>query len=307
MSEESSKKSGKFFTTIIIGGALGSLAAILLGRKKRQQPKENNKSFFFKKTSKIIAIVIVSGLSCAMLLFSLKAEDYGRQVVKEKQIQLKFDAKNPEGNVDLKKIAAETLGKPEECTASLTLCQIGEVTFDIVIRKKWTKLNIPKLSNYEFANAVPTIKSDLDHLSNQETVVLQEALARRGLLEDSKGNPVKDRGYFGSLTWVALTRLAHIKGLDPKNKNYKKQLTQRVNEVLQNMAKTENYVDQHPLPPKEQIDPKAGDKTFDQFQNYKYLSDLAESGKKINPGDTSVEGNTDVTIDGFVNVERIKK
>jgi|GEM_PF-6674280 len=242
-----------------------------------------------------------------MLLFPLKADDTGQQVVKEKQIQLKFDAKNPEGNVDLKKIAAEALVKPEECNTSLTLCQINEVTFDIVIRKKWTKLQIPKLSNYEFSNAVPAIKSDLDHLSNQETVVLQEALARRGLLEDNKGGPVKERGYFGSLTWVALTRLAHVKGLDPKNKNYKKQLVQRVNEVLQNMAKTENYVDQHPLPSKDTIDPKPGDKTYDQFQNYKYLSDLAESGKKVNPGDTSVEGNTDVTIDGFVNVERIKK
>lgn len=314
------KKPGKFVTSILIGGALGSLAAWALSSKKRREMVSEKISQYYQSTiSKetptppkkrrwwlfLVAFLLLIGV--ALLATKVKAQDKGTLLQREKKVQLLFNADNPEGNIDLKKIVEQELVKPEDCDQTLTICQIQEVSLDLVIKKTWKKYSLPKLSNQEFAVTVPLIKNDLENLSKPEIVILQETLARRGLLTDRTETVVKDRGFFGSSTWLGVLRLAHIKKLDPKNPKFNKQIIDKTNELIGRMSKDPSYVENNPLPQEKDREPQKGDKAYSIWEKHSYLQDLSQNASKVDPGSISIEGNTDVKIEGFVNVERVSK
>lgn len=236
---------------------------------------------------------------------SAEALQPGEIITKKKVINKIFNEKTPEGNVDLKKIVEQEMLKPAECDEALVTCQIQEVSFEIIIKKEWLKLSIPALNDYDFANTVPHLKNDISKLTKSELVVLQEVLARRGLLQNLDGSIVKDRGFFGSLTWLGLYRLANIKGLNPKDPKFNNLLRDKVNELLDKMAKDQSYMAKNPLPSREHMTPQAGSPLRNSWDNYVYLARIAQTGKKVNPGSIPLDSNVDVNIDGFVNVERI--
>jgi hypothetical protein len=236
---------------------------------------------------------------------SAEADQIGEVIVKQKTIQKAFNEENPEGNVDLKQIVEQELEKPEECDEPMVTCEIREVSFEITIKKEWIKLNISELNNYDFANTVPKIKNDLTKLTKPETVILQETLARRDLLQNLDGSIVPDRGFFGSLTWLGLLRLAHIKGLDPADPEFNIQLKNQVNDLLEKMGNDQNYVASNPLPSRFDMTPQVGSPLKELWDQYVYLATIAQSGSRVNPGNIPLNSGIDVNIDGFVNVERI--
>ena len=263
------------------------------------------------QTRYFFSLVLVAVLCSWSILFNAaapgaEAQQQGEIITKQKTIQRSFNETNPDGKVDLKKIVEEELVKPEECEQALVICQIKEVGFDITIKKKWLKLNITQLNSYDFANSVSPIKNPVDQLNKQETVILQEVLARRGLLQNRDGSVVKDRGFLGSLTKLGLVRLAQIKSLNPKDPHFNEQLRDKVNELLSKMSKDGDYLINHALPKREQMEPKAGDPLYDLWKQQQYLSDLAQKGERVDAGAIPVNGNVDVNIDGFVDVKRVK-
>jgi len=236
---------------------------------------------------------------------SAEAGEVGEIISKKKTIQQTFNEKNPEGSVDLKKIVEEELVRPPECEEPMVTCAIKEVSFEITLKKEWVKVNITELNDYDYANTVPHIKNELTQLTKPEVVVLQETLARRGLLRNIDGSIVEDRGFFGSLTWLGLLRLANIKGLDPAAPEFGKLLKDKVNELLDNMAKDDDYIATHALPAEEYITPGKGSPLRELWDKYSYLAELAQNGKRVNPGTIPLDDGIDVNIDGFVNVERV--
>jgi|CXWL01.1.fsa_nt_gi hypothetical protein len=252
----------------------------------------------------LVVVGLLTGLS--LRTHSVAAEQNGEIISKQKTIQRTFNESNPDGKVDLKKIVDEELVRPEECEDGLVICQIKEVSFDITLKKKWLKLTIADLNAYDFANSVPLLKNSVGQLTKPETVVLQEVLAKRGLLLNLDGSIVKDRGFLGPLTWLALTRLAHIKGLKPDEQKYKERLRDEVNSLLGKMGKDANYLAQNPLPKKEQMEPKSGDPLYKVWKNYQYVSNLAQTSGKVDAGKIPLSGNIDVNVDGFVDVKRVK-
>jgi hypothetical protein len=253
----------------------------------------------------IIPAILLSVAACYMASLSAEAQQQGQSIVKQKVIHQVFNEKNPEGNVDLKKIVEEELVKPEECEEPMVTCEIKEVSFDITIKKEWVKLNISELNHYDYANTVPRIKNQLTKLTKPETVILQETLARRGLLQNLDGSIVQDRGFFGSLTWLGLLRLANIKGLDPADPNFGDLLRDKINELLDNMAKDDDYIATHALPSQQQMTPKEESTLRELWDKYEYLAKLAQNGTRVNPGSIPLDSGIDVNIDGFVNVERV--
>ena len=179
--------------------------------------------------------------------------------------------------------------------------------FDINIKKEWLKLDLAELNNHDFASTVPKIQKTVDKLDKPETVVLQETLARRGLLTHLDGSIVNDRGFFGALTWLGLIRLGNIKGLNDNDPNFFQQLTDEVNNLLDNMANNADYVSERPLPKQEDMIPGQTDDLFDLWSHYYYLAQLAQNAKKVDPGQIPLQLGEDVNIDGFVNVERVEQ
>lgn len=322
MAEE--KKSGKFMTSIIIGGALGSFAAWIFSNKKRRNLVSEKLSQYYQNTVKpslpplaekrswwkwFFLFLFLGILIGTSLWFGngVKADEKGKLMEREKNVTLLFNAANPEGSVDLKKIVEEQLIRPDECLQDQVICQIQEVAVNLHIKKSWKKFNIPSLTNQEFATIVPMIKNNADQLTKPEILILQEILSRRGLLTSDAGNPVKERGFFGSLTWMGVLRLAKIKGADPGDPKFYRIITEKVNQLISNMAKDQNYTENRPLPVIEAMEPQKGDKTYPLWEKNSYLSELSQNAQKIDPGIISVEGNTDVKIEGYVNVERVNK
>jgi len=261
-----------------------------------------NKKYF------IIVYLITILLFTGLFFFSqqsVTAEQQGELLQKEKSITMSFNEENPEGNVDLKRIFEEELARPTECNDPLMFCQIQDVSFDITIRKEWLKINLAELSNYQYANTIPRIENPVDQLTDSEVVILQETLARRGLLQYLDGSTVHERGFFGSLTGLALTRLSHIKGLSIDDPLYNELLRDKVNELLENMANDENYVNNRTLPSAEDMTPQEGDNLFESWKNYLYISDLAQTADRVDTSNVHLDDNIDVNIEGFVNVERI--
>jgi len=263
-------------------------------------------AMFSSRFISALALVIAIGFSAQYMMgyFSVEADPLGEIIIKEKSITLNFNEQNPGGSIDLKKIVEEELSVPPECNEALTVCYIQEVTFNINIRKQWQKFDIVELTNQQFAEAVPRLENSIDELTIPEVVVMQEVLARRGLLHFLDGSVVHERGFFGALTWMGLLRLSHIKGLNPGTPEFTASLTQAVNDLLENMAKDENYVTNRPLPSREDMEPSEGDIVYTLWKNYSYLAILAENSEKVDVGDVFIGGGVDVDIDGFVNIER---
>lgn len=266
-----------------------------------------------KRSFSFFAIFLLA-LTAAGIIFSflrndeVKAEAKGETIVREKTLDLHFDAKSQENAIDLKKVIGNELSRPEECDQTLLICQIEDVKINLHIVKTWRKLEIPTLSNFEFANAVPPIQNDVDHLTKEETVILQEVLARRGLLKSPEDKQVSDRGFLGPVTQLALSKLAHIKKLNPKDSKYKVKLKEKINELLSKMAKNEDYVEKNPLPKVEDMTPKKGDPVAQEFEKYKFLTELSKTAPRVEMGSIPVTGNNvDVKIEGFLNVEKIGK
>lgn len=261
------------------------------------------------KTSQRFAIALMAAVSLGLLSMGLVqqtvADEQGQRIVKEKSLQFFFDESNPEGNVDLKKIVEEELQTPIECAESMMICQIKSVGFDIRITKEWVALDLEKLNDYDYANTVPRLKNAIDQLTDAETVVAQEALARRGLLQYLDGSIVKERGFFGALTWLGLLRLGHIKGHSDKDENFNWELTNDVNDLLDNMANDANYIANRALPQESEMTPTEGDELFDLWSYYIYLAKLAQNLDPVTHPQPELNIGEDVTIDGFVNVERV--
>ena len=74
---------------------------------------------------------------------------------------------------------------------------------------------------------------------------------------------MKERGYFGPLTQMAFIRLAHIKGLGPDDPNTHEKLRDEMNQLLDRMAKDDEYLVNRPLPREEDLEPKSGDPLFE--------------------------------------------
>ncbi|MGE3278215.1 MAG: hypothetical protein AB7J40_00095 [Candidatus Altimarinota bacterium] len=259
-----------------------------------------------KHRSLIIALAVGFTLG-SLPSWSLRAEadPQGEVITKQKTIQKVFNEENPEGTIDLKKIVEEELVKPPECDEAMVTCQIKAVSFDITLKKEWVKLNIAELNDYDYANTVPTIKSELTRLTKPEVVVLQETLARRGLLQNLDGSIVKERGFFGSLTWLGLLRLANIKGLDPGDPKFNELLRDKVNELLDKMGKDQSYISNNALPSRYDMTPQEGSPLREMWEKNLYLSKLAQNAERVNPGNIPLNNGVDVNIDGFVNVERV--
>lgn len=257
--------------------------------------------------SYLVLIVLLSlSLVANFAMLPVSADPQGVIISKQKTIQRSFNEENPDGKVDLKKIVDEELMRPEECEQGNVICQIKEVGFDITIKKKWLKLTMSELNAYDFANSVPLLKNSVDQLSKQETVVLQETLARRGLLLNIDGSTVKDRGFMGPLTWLGLIRLSHLKGLNPGDPKFKIRLRDEVNSLLGKMGKDAGYLSRNPTPRKEHMEPKDGDTLYKLWKNYQYLANVAQNGEKVDRGKVPINGNIDVNVDGFVDVKRVK-
>lgn len=253
----------------------------------------------------LMSIASIGLLSLGMIQQGI-ADEQGQRIVKEKNLKFFFDETNPEGNVDLKKIVEEELKNPIECQGELVVCQIKSVGFDIRITKEWMALDLAQLNDLDYANTVPKLENSIDQLSKDETVVMQETLARRGLLQYLDGSEVRERGFFGALTWLGLLRLGHVKGLSDEDPNFNFQLKDQVNELLNNMAKDENYIANRALPQESELTPADGDDLFDLWSYYHYLARLAQNLDPIKQEPATLNIGQDVTIDGFVNVERTK-
>ncbi len=234
------------------------------------------------------------------------AEQSGEIITKQKTINQVFNEENPGGNVDLKKIVEEELEKPAECYQDMVVCEIQEVTFDITLKKEWRKYNVSQLNDYEFANTVPKLTSMLNQQPKGETVVMQETLARRGLLQNLDGSIVKERGFFGALTWLGLLRLSKIKGLEATDPEFENKLRDEVNDLLNKMAKDDDYIATHQLPQYSERTPSSEDSTFDLWNNYLYLAKLAKNAKPVKNGNIPLGAGVEVNIDGFVNVQRVQ-
>lgn len=259
-----------------------------------------------RKLPLIVALSIVLSLgSLYRVSLVAEADPQGELIFKQKTIQQAFNEENPEGNVDLKKIVEEELEKPAECDEPMVTCQIKEVSFEITLKKEWVKLNISELNDYDYANTVPRVKGELTRLTKPEIVVLQETLARRGLLQNLDGSIVKERGFFGSLTWLGLLRLANIKGLNPGDPKFHDLLRDQVNELLDKMGKDESYIADHPLPSRFDMTPQQGSPLKELWEKNVYLSKLAQNSDRVNPGNIPLNSGVEVSIDGYVNVERI--
>lgn len=253
-----------------------------------------------------LSLLLSLSLLANFSMLPVAAEPQGEIITKQKTIQRSFNEETPDGKVDLKKIVDEELMRPEECEQGKVICQIKEVGFDITIKKKWLKLIIADLNAYDFANSVPLLKNPVDQLSKQETVILQEVLARRGLLLNLDGSVVKDRGFMGALTWLGLIRLSQIKGLNPDDPKFKVRLRDEVNSLLGKMGKDANYLSRNATPRKDHMEPKDGDALYKLWKNYQYLANVAQNGDKVDRGNVPVNGNIDVNVDGFVDVKRVK-
>lgn len=253
----------------------------------------------------ILGVLLSLSLLANFAMLPVAAEPQGEIISKQKTIQRSFNEENPDGKVDLKKIVEEELERPEECEQGLVICQIKEVSFDITIKKNWLKLTIADLNAYDFANSVPLIKNSIDNMTKPEIVVLQETLARRGLLLNLDGSTVKERGFLGALSWIGLTRLAHIKGLHPDDPKYREKLRDEVNGLLTKMGKNARYLADHALPSKEHMEPKSGDPLYQEWRNYHYFANLAQNGDRVDRGNIPLNGNVDVNVDGFVDVKRV--
>lgn len=261
-------------------------------------------------TSIMIASVLLLVMSLLLLGSTVMARAEGpslwKSIVKEKTIKRTFNEANPEGTVDLKKIVEEELEKPAECDETLVTCQIKEVSFEITLKKEWRKINLGELSDYDFATSLPQLENAIDQLTKSEIVVLQEALDRRGLLTHLDGSKVKERGFFGSLTWLGLIRLAQIKGLNPSDPQFNVQLRDKVNELIEKMAKDKDYIANHALPKKEEMTPVAGDPLHDLWRKQISTAKLAETSERVDAGSIPLDSSVDVNIDGFLNVERVQ-
>lgn len=250
------------------------------------------------------SITTLGGLY-AVTHHQVQADERGERITKEKNLEYFFDETNPEGNVDLKQIVEEELHTPAECEEAMVICQIKSVGFDITIKKEWLKLNLSELNNQEFANTVPRIEESVDELEKPDVVVLQETLARRGLLTHLDGSVVYDRGFFGALTWLGLLRLGHVKGLSDEDPEFNQKLTEQVNELLNNMADNTDYVSEKPLPNQDELTPSEGDDLYELWKYYSYLAQLAQNADRVDPGNIPLQLGEDVNIDGYVNVERV--
>lgn len=250
-----------------------------------------------------MSIMSIGLLSMGMIQEGI-ANEQGQRIVKEKSLQFFFDETNPEGNVDLKKIVDEELQTPVECVGEV-ICQIRSVGFDIRITKEWIALDLNEMNDFDYANTVPRLNNPVDQLSDTETVVMQEALARRGLLQYLDGSTVKQRGFFGALTWLGLLRLGHVKGLSDEDPHFNQELSNDVNDLLDNMANDENYVANRALPQESELVPAEGDDLFDLWSYYMYLAKLAQNLDPMDHPKPELNIGEDVSIDGFVNVERV--
>lgn len=261
-------------------------------------------------TSIMIASVLLLVMSLLLLGSTVMARadesTLWKTITKEKTIKRVFNEANPEGSVDLKKIVEDELEKPAECEEAFVTCQIKEVSFEITLKKEWLKINIGELNDQDFANNLPLLENPIDQLTKPEIVVLQEILDRRGLLTHLDGKKVKERGFFGSLTWIGLVRLAQIKGLKPDDPQFHVQLRDKVNELLKKMAKDKDYIAKHALPKKEDMEPAAGDPLHQLWRKHVSTAKLAEKAEKIDAGRIPLDSSVDVNVDGFLNVERIK-
>ncbi len=252
-----------------------------------------------------MSVVSIGLLSMGMLQEGI-ADEQGQRIIKEKSLKFFFDESNPEGNVDLKKIVDEEMQNPIECNGEV-ICQIKSVGFDIRITKEWLALDLNELNNFDYANTVPRLKNPVDKLTDTETVVMQEALARRGLLQHLDGSTVKERGFFGALTWLGLLRLGHVKGESDEDPNFNQELSNNVNDLLNNMAKDEDYIANRALPQASELTPSKGDDLFDLFSYNLYLAKLAQNLAPTAHPKPELKIGEDVTIDGFVNVERVNE
>lgn len=256
-----------------------------------------------------LALVILAALSIIFFGGTSKpaeADQHGENISKESTISINYNEENPSGIIDLKKIVEDNLGVPSECQESMVICQIENVSFEITIKKDWLKFNIRELNNYAFANTVDKIESPLDELSAPEIVIMQEVLARRGLLRNPDGSVVQERGFFGSLTWLALIKLAHIKNLDPNAPDFNEGMSIEINNLLANMGQDDNYVNNRPLPQESEMIPQEGDLLFDEWSYRKYISELAQNSVRVETEDVFFSNDIDVNIDGFVEVERLE-
>ena len=269
------------------------------------EEKNNMNQNKFRNTGLCILALGFSLIFIANFQKQADAVTQGELIVKEKTINRTFNEENPNGTVDLKKIVEEELSTPIECSEDLVYCQIQNVSFEVKLKKEWLKINITELNNYDFANTVSKITHPVDQLSKGETVILQEALARRGLLLNLDGSTVYDRGFFGSLTRMGILRLAHIKKLNPEDADYNKKISDEVNKLLDNMSKDDNYVNNKPLPRREEMEPKDGDQLFADWKKQKYVSELAKGGKKVDPGNIPLGDKIEVNINGYVEVQRV--
>jgi hypothetical protein len=262
------------------------------------------------KNSQKLLIALMSFVSIGLLSMGMiqqgLADEQGQRIIKEKNLEFFFDEVNPEGNVDLKKIVEEELKTPIECHGEMVICQIKSVGFDIRITKEWVALDLSELNNLDYANTVPRLENPLDQLSESETVVMQETLARRGLLQYLDGGEVRERGFFGALTWLGLLRLGHVKGLSDEDPEFNQELVNDVNDLINNMANDENYVANRPLPQESELTPAEGDDLFDLWSYYQYIAKLAQNLDPVDQEPPTLNIGQDVTIDGFVNVERTK-
>lgn len=261
----------------------------------------------FSRSSFLSGFVIALLLTAAWSIgnAAVVADEAGEIITKQKTLNLSFNEENPGGNVDLKKIVEEELDRPAECDADMTVCYIKEVSFDITIKKEWHKYLVTELNNQEFAQTVPHLENPIDQLEKSETVIMQETLARRGLLQYLDGGIVKERGFFGALTWLGLLRLGQIKGVGADDPNFNQLLTDEVNNLLNKMAEHDSYIEDNALPGYEQRTPGEGDSLYELWEKYLYLARLAQGAKPVETGNIPVGAGVDVNIDGFVNVERV--
>lgn len=237
---------------------------------------------------------------------AVQANEEAELLTKQQSLQLEFDENNPEGNVDLKKIVEEELKTPEECNQPEIVCRINKVAFDITIKKEWLKLDITTMTDQGFAQSVPLLSNQIDQLTDSEVVIMQETLARRGLLTYLDGSVVQERGFFGSLTWLGLIRLAQIKGLDPGDPEFERKVSDEVNNLINNLANDRYYINNRPLPGAEEMTPGDEDPLNDMWDHYSYLSKLAQNADRVVPNNIPLNIGVDVNIDGYVNVERVE-
>lgn len=264
------------------------------------------KSQYF--AASVLFTLLLSSMVLAMgLSYSAEAEEEGTVLKKENTVNMLFNEKNSEGSIDLAKMVEEQLSTPEECQSPDSLCLLNEVTVKIIMTKEWLRYDIPTMTDYSFANTVPRIENDVEHLTVEEVAILQEVLARRGLLINLDGSPVKERGYLGHLTRMAEIRLAQIKGLNPGDPQYLVQLRNEINNLLENMAHDESYVAKHPLPDLSSTIPQSGSPLKEEWDRQKYLAELAMNSKEKYNKEPPIRSYFDLSVDGYLNVEKVEE